>query len=55
MRKVSAKQIKEKVKELFLEANFHIGEDVLNSIKEASAVLVSSKMGNSDKGFKGWR
>ena len=36
MREVNAKQIKEKVKELFLEANYCIGEDVLNSIKEAS-------------------
>ena len=36
MREVNAKQIKEKVKELFLAANFHIGEDVLNAIKEAS-------------------
>jgi len=36
MREVNAKQIKEKVKELFLKANYCIGEDVLNSIKEAS-------------------
>ena len=36
MREVNAKQIKEKVKELFLDANYSIGEDVLNSIKEAS-------------------
>ena len=36
MREVDAKQIKEKVKELFLAANFHIGEDILNAIKEAS-------------------
>ncbi len=36
MREVNAKQIKEKVKELFLDANYCIGEDVLNSIKEAS-------------------
>ncbi|GAH34793.1 unnamed protein product [marine sediment metagenome] len=35
MREVNAKQIKEKVKELFLQANYCIGEDVLNSIKEA--------------------
>jgi len=34
MREVNAKQIKEKVKELFLKANYCIGEDVLNSIKE---------------------
>jgi fumarate hydratase subunit alpha len=36
MREVNAKQIREKVKELFLDANYCIGEDVLNSIKEAS-------------------
>lgn len=36
MREINANQIKEKVKELFLTANFHIGEDVLNAIKEAS-------------------
>ncbi len=36
MREVNVKQIKEKVKELFLEANYCIGKDVLNSIKEAS-------------------
>ena len=36
MREINANQIKEKVKELFLAANFHIGEDVLNAIKEAS-------------------
>ncbi len=35
MREINAKQIKDKVKELFLQANYCIGEDVLNSIKEA--------------------
>lgn len=35
MREINAKQIKEKVKELFLQANYCIGEDVLASIKEA--------------------
>lgn len=35
MREVSATQIKDKVKELFLEANYCIGQDILNSIKEA--------------------
>lgn len=35
MREVSATQIKEKVKELFLDANYRIGEDVLNAIKKA--------------------
>lgn len=37
MREVSATQIKDKVKELFLEANYCIGQDILNSIKEALA------------------
>lgn len=36
MREVNAKQIKDKVKELFLQANYCIGEDILDSIKEAS-------------------
>lgn len=36
MREVSTKQIKEKIKELFLKANYCVGEDILNSIKEAS-------------------
>lgn len=35
MREVNAEQIKEKVKELFLKANYCIGQDVLDSIKEA--------------------
>lgn len=35
MREINAKQIKEKVKELFLQANYYIGEDVLNSIEDA--------------------
>ena len=36
MREITANQIKDKVKELFLKANYYIGEDILNSIKEAS-------------------
>jgi fumarate hydratase subunit alpha len=35
MREVNAEQIKEKVKKLFLQANYYIGQDVLDSIKEA--------------------
>ena len=46
MREINANQIKEKVKELFLAANFHIGEDVLNAIKEAS-VKETSKTGKN--------
>jgi fumarate hydratase subunit alpha len=46
MREVNAKQIKEKVKELFLQANYYIGEDVLNSIKEA-ITKETSETGNN--------
>jgi len=35
MRKIEAERIKKKVKELFLRANYHIGEDVLTALKEA--------------------
>ena len=35
MRKIEAEIIKKKVKELFLRANYHIGEDVLTALKEA--------------------
>ncbi|HOR42801.1 MAG TPA: fumarate hydratase [Atribacterota bacterium] len=35
MRKVEAKEISEKVKDLFLEANFHIGKDVLAALEKA--------------------
>ncbi len=35
MREINSEQIKEKVKELFLKANYYIGEDVLNSIRKA--------------------
>ena len=49
MREVSSKQIKEKVKELFLNANYCIGEDVLNSIKEASLKETS------ETGRNGWQ
>lgn len=35
MREIEAGEIKHKVKELFLKANYYIGEDVLTSLKEA--------------------
>ncbi|HPK87837.1 MAG TPA: fumarate hydratase, partial [Atribacterota bacterium] len=35
MRKVEAEEISEKVKDLFLEANFHIGKDVLAALEKA--------------------
>ena len=35
MRKIETEIIKKKVKELFLRANYHIGEDVLTALKEA--------------------
>ena len=41
MRKIEAEIIKKKVKELFLRANYHIGEDVLNALKEAREGEVS--------------
>ena len=41
MRKIEAEIIKQKVKELFLRANYHIGEDVLNALKEAREGEVS--------------
>jgi len=41
MRKIDAEIIKKKVKELFLRANYHIGEDVLTALKEAREGEVS--------------
>ena len=41
MRKIEAEIIKKKVKELFLRANYHIGEDVLTALKEAREGEVS--------------
>jgi len=41
MRKIEADIIKKKVKELFLRANYHIGEDVLTALKEAREGEVS--------------
>jgi fumarate hydratase subunit alpha len=41
MRKIEAEKIKNKVKELFLRANYHIGEDVLTALKEAREREVS--------------
>lgn len=41
MRKIKAEIIKKKVKELFLRANYHIGEDVLTALKEAREGEVS--------------
>lgn len=35
MRKIEANEITEKVKDLFLKANFHIGQDVLNALEKA--------------------
>lgn len=41
MRKIEAERIKNKVKELFLRANYHIGEDILTALKEAREGEVS--------------
>jgi len=41
MRKIEVEIIKKKVKELFLRANYHIGEDVLTALKEAREGEVS--------------
>lgn len=41
MREINAKEIKNKVKELFLKANYHIGEDVLAALKKAREEEVS--------------
>lgn len=41
MRKIDVEIIKKKVKELFLRANYHIGEDVLTALKEAREEEVS--------------
>jgi len=41
MRKIEAERIKKKVKELFLRANYYIGEDVLTALKEAREGEVS--------------
>jgi fumarate hydratase subunit alpha len=41
MRKIETEIIKKKVKELFLRANYHIGEDVLTALKEAREREVS--------------
>lgn len=41
MRKIDTEIIKKKVKELFLRANYHIGEDVLTALKEAREEEVS--------------
>ncbi|MBE3519082.1 MAG: fumarate hydratase [Firmicutes bacterium] len=38
MRKIQATQVTETVKQLFLRANFYIGQDVLNSLKEMEKV-----------------
>lgn len=46
MREVSTKQIKEKIKELFLKANYCVGEDIVNSIKEA-ALKETSEIGKN--------
>jgi len=35
MREVRAKKIKDKIKELFIEANYYIGKDVMKALKEA--------------------
>ena len=35
MRKVRAEEIKNKVKGLFLNANYHISKDILEALKEA--------------------
>ncbi|NQS88551.1 fumarate hydratase [Patescibacteria group bacterium] len=41
MREIQAQKIKNKVKELFLRANYHIGEDVLAALKKAREKEVS--------------
>jgi len=41
MREIEAEKIKDKVKQLFLKANYHIGEDVLAALKEARGKEVS--------------
>lgn len=46
MRKVRAEEIKNKVKGLFLNANYHISEDILEALKEAQKKEVS-KIGRS--------
>ena len=35
MREINVNQISKKIKELFLEANYHIGDDVFNALKQA--------------------
>ena len=35
MREIDSRTVKDKVKELFLKANYEIGEDILNSIRKA--------------------
>ena len=35
MREITVTQISSKIKELFLDANYHIGKDVLDALKEA--------------------
>ena len=35
MREIKASQIKDKVKELFLKANYHIGKDLMGRLEEA--------------------
>ncbi|MCD6472076.1 fumarate hydratase [Candidatus Aerophobetes bacterium] len=41
MREIEVDKVKDKVKELFLRANYHIGEDVLMALKEAREKEVS--------------
>ncbi|MEA1964739.1 MAG: fumarate hydratase [Candidatus Aerophobetes bacterium] len=41
MRKIQAEKVKNKVKQLFLRANYHIGEDILTALKEAREKEVS--------------
>jgi len=41
MREIETEKVKDKVKELFLRANYHIGEDVLAALKEAREKEVS--------------
>jgi len=41
MREIEAGKVKDKVKQLFLKANYHIGEDVLTALKEAREKEVS--------------
>ena len=52
MRKVEAKEISEKVKDLFLEANFHIGKDVLAALEKALEAE-TSKVGQDVLKMKG--